>query len=94
MPSFNNNIPCYIDYITLRLWWKSYKEKGQGGEKIVLIRSQDGTDIGMLVGKNVEWEVAGKLPKTTRLIVDGKPLFLHRCDFNIIDTALLDNLQS
>lgn len=83
----------YTDYTVLRYWWNSYKEKGQGGEKIILIRSQDGTDIGMFVGKNVEWDVAGKLPKTTRIMIDNKPLFIHRCDFNIIDTAMLDNIQ-
>lgn len=65
------------------------KEKGQNGEKIILIQSQDGYNIGAFVGKDVEWRVEEKLPKTTRLMIDGYPVYIHRCNFTVIDTKLM-----
>lgn len=79
-----------IDYFALTNWWFSTHEKGQGGKKIVLIQSQDGYNIGIVEGDEVYWEVAEKLPKTTLLEIDGKPLYIHRSNFTIIDTALFD----
>jgi len=80
----------FYDYIALTRWWYDYKVKGQGGSKLVLIQSQDGFDIGMFTGNEIEWSVAQKLPKTTLLTIDGKQLFIHRCNFVIIDTELLE----
>ena len=81
------------DYLGLRYWWYSQKAKGQHGGKIVLIQSQDGYNIGAFAGDDVTWEVAGKLPKTTEVIIDGKKLYIHRCNFTIIDTELIDNAE-
>ncbi|WP_270609480.1 DUF5052 family protein [Blautia massiliensis (ex Durand et al. 2017)] len=30
------------------------------------------------------------LPKMTKLMIDGRALYIHRANFQIIDTALLD----
>ena len=81
-------------YLGLTNWWYDIKEKGQHGEKIVLIQSQDGFNIGAFVGDDITWKVAEKLPKTTLITVDGLPLYIHRCNFTMIDTALIQQDQT
>lgn len=79
------------DYFTLRWWWKtSSLNNGTDKPRIVVIQSQDGTDICMFVGESVTWSIPEKLPKTTRIVIDGMELYIHRANFAIIDTALLD----
>lgn len=56
----------------------------------VIIQSQLGDLICAYSGNNVYWEVCEDLPKTTKLMIDGKALYIHRANFQIIDTALLD----
>lgn len=41
-------------------------------------------------GDKVYWEVCDDLPKTTKLMIDGKALYIHRANFQIIDKDLLD----
>lgn len=77
-------------YFGLRNWWYDIQEKGQHGEKVILIQSQDGYNIGAFIGTDVTWEVAEKLPKTTKIIIDGLPLYIHRCNFTIIDSGLIE----
>ncbi len=81
-------------YFALKNWWYDLHSDGQGGAKIVLIQSQDGYNIGAVEGNDVTWEVAGKLPKTTLITIDNMPLYIHRCNFTIIDTALFDSMSS
>ena len=38
----------------------------------------------------VYWEICQDLPKTTKLMIDGKTLYIHRANFQIIDKALLN----
>lgn len=78
-------------YVGLTNWWYDIKEQGQHGSKVVLIQSQDGYNIGAFVGDDVTWEVADKLPKTTKIMVDGLPLYIHRCNFTIIDSELIED---
>lgn len=78
-------------YVGLTNWWYDIKEKGQHGDKVILIQSQDGYNIGAFVGSDVTWEVADKLPKTTKIMIDGLPLYLHRCNFTIIDSQLMED---
>lgn len=78
-------------YFELRSWWYDIEEQGQHGEKVILIQSQDGYNIGAFVGSDITWEVAAKLPKTTLIMIDGLPLYIHRCNFTIIDSELLEN---
>lgn len=40
-------------------------------------------------GNEVYWEVCQDLPKTTKLMIDGKALYIHRANFQIIDKNLL-----
>lgn len=81
----------YKYYAGLKYWWYNVKPKGQDGSKIVLIQSQDGYNIGAFIGNDVQWEVGGKLPKTTLITIDGMKLYIHRCNFSIIDTDLIQN---
>ena len=57
---------------------------------VVLIQSKLGDPICAYSGDNVYWEVSQNLPKTTKLMVDGKALYIHRANFQIIDKELLD----
>lgn len=61
-----------------------------GKETVVVIQSQLGDPICAYSGEDVYWEVCEDLPKTTKLMVDGKALYIHRANFQIIDKELLD----
>lgn len=60
-----------------------------GDDKVIVIKSQLGVVVGVYQGKNVTVEIPTDLPKMTRLIVDGKSLYIYRADYEIMDTALL-----
>lgn len=60
-----------------------------GDEKVIIVKSQLGVVVGVYQGKNVTVEIPTDLPKMTRLIVDGKSLYLYRADYEIMDTELL-----
>lgn len=60
-----------------------------GKSSVVVIQSQLGDPICAYSGDDVYWEVCQKLPKTTKLMIDGKALYIHRANFQIIDKALL-----
>ena len=61
-------------YLGLKNWWYDMREKGQHGEKVVLIQSQDGYNIGSFIGNDITWQIADALPKTTKIMID---LFLQ-----------------
>ena len=60
-----------------------------GKSSVVVIQSQLGDPICAYSGDDVYWEVCEDLPKTTKLMIDGKALYIHRANFQIIDKALL-----
>ena len=64
-----------------------------GQKKVVLIKSQMGTPIYAFSGDSVHWEVSQKLPKCTKVSIDGKSLYIHRANFQIIDTELLSDID-
>ncbi len=66
--------------------YKNYFGKGT----VVLIQSQLGDPICAFSGEDVYWEVSENLPKTTKLMIDGKALYIHRANFQIIDKELLE----
>ena len=61
-----------------------------GKSRVVVIQSQLGDPICAYSGDSVYYEVCKDLPKTTKLSVDGKALYIHRANFQIIDTSLLN----
>lgn len=59
-----------------------------GKKKTIIVRSQMGIIIGVYQGNEVYVEVPSDLPTMTRLIVDGKSLYIYRADYDIFDTGL------
>ena len=60
-----------------------------GKPMVCVIKSQTGYPIYVFSGDSVYWEVPEKLPKFTKISIDGKPLYIHRANFQIIDKNLL-----
>lgn len=61
-----------------------------GKPQVVVIQSQLGVPICAYSGDDVYWEIPDDLPKMTKLMIDGKALYIHRANFEIIDSELLD----
>ena len=61
-----------------------------GKPMVVIIKSQMGAPIYAFSGDRVYWEIQEDLPRFTKLMIDGKALYIHRANFQIIDKALLD----
>ncbi|EOT29734.1 DUF5052 family protein [Enterococcus saccharolyticus] len=66
-----------------------FKNSFSGKEKVVLIRSQNGTPLATYGGNNVSLYKTD-VPKSTGLLIDGQYLFVYRCDYTIYDRALLE----
>lgn len=62
-----------------------------GKPRVVVIQSQLGDPIMAFSGNSVYYEVCQDLPKTTKLMIDGHALYIHRANFQIIDKNLLGN---
>ena len=60
-----------------------------GKPQVVVIQSQLGVPICAYSGNNVYWEIPDDLPKMTKLMIDGKALYIHRANFQIIDRDLI-----
>ena len=60
-----------------------------GKSRVVVIKSQLGQPIVAFSGNDVYWEIPDDLPKMTKLMVDGKALYIHRANYQIIDRDLL-----
>lgn len=58
-------------------------------QQIVLIKSQTGKPIEAYAGDSVDWKVEDDLPKTTGITIDGKSLFIHRANFQIMSRDAL-----
>lgn len=61
-----------------------------GKEKTIVILSPLGTPIGVFEGKKVYVTVPDDLPKMTRLNIDGKSLYIHRANYMILDTEIMN----
>ena len=61
-----------------------------GKPMVVVIKSQMGAPIYAFSGDKVYWEIEDDLPRCTKLMIDGKALYIHRANFQIVDKALLD----
>lgn len=60
-----------------------------GKSRIVVIKSQMGQPLCAYSGDSVYWDIPEDLPKTTKLMIDGKALYIHRANFQIIDKELI-----
>lgn len=61
-----------------------------GTPKVVIVSSQLGVPLAVYGGDSVYWEIPDDLPKMTRLNIDGKALYIHRANYIILDTAMID----
>ena len=61
-----------------------------GKKRVVVIKGQLCTPICAFQGDEVYWEIPDDLPKMTKLMIDGKPLYIHRANFQIIDSNLIE----
>jgi hypothetical protein len=61
-----------------------------GKDKTIIISSQLGIPIGVYQGKEVFVTVPDDLPKMTRLNIDGRSLYIHRANYIIMDSDMLD----
>lgn len=59
-----------------------------GKKKVILIRSQSGKPLAAYAGDKVSY-FSTDIDKSTGLLVDGKYLFIYRCDYTIYDAELL-----
>lgn len=70
------------------------RDSVKNGILISIRRTGDGFHPGLFTiaafsGDDVYWEVPEDLPKMTKLMIDGKALYIHRANYQIIDKALL-----
>lgn len=61
-----------------------------GKKKTIIISSQQGVPIGVYQGDDVYVTIPADLPKMTRLNIDGKALYIHRANYVIIDTEMIE----
>ena len=60
-----------------------------GTEKVIIVCSQLGVPLAVYGGKSVYWEVPNDLPKTTKISVDGRALYIHRANYILIDGKMI-----
>jgi hypothetical protein len=79
--NFNRSIPIINRLVN------DMKNYTVGQKLLILVRSQNGTPVASFVGNEVGY-FATDIDKSTALVVDGKSLFIYRCDYTIYDLAL------
>lgn len=62
-----------------------------GRGQVVLVSSQNGTPIGLFRGDNCTDTIPANLPKMTLINIDGKLVYVHRANVDIIPAAMFDN---
>ncbi len=61
-----------------------------GKKQVVLVSSQNGTPVALFQGNDCYTEIPGDLPKTTLIHIDGKLVYVHRANVDIIPAALFE----
>jgi hypothetical protein len=59
-----------------------------GKSQVVLVSSQTGTPIGLFQGDKCNVSIPSNLPKTTLVSIDGKLVYVHRANVDIMPTAM------
>ena len=60
-----------------------------GKKRVVVVKTQMGIVVGIYEGNTVAVSIPDNLPKTTLVTIDGKALYIHRADYEVLDAALL-----
>lgn len=68
----------------------SVKDDFSGSAYVILIRSQTGKPIATFAGSHVRVSKTD-VPSSTNLLIDGKRLFVYRCDYTIYEKSMLNN---
>ena len=66
-----------------------FKNAFSGKKKVILIRSQRGYPLATYAGDKVSLYKTD-VPKSTGILIDGKYLFIYRCDYTIYDREILE----
>lgn len=61
-----------------------------GTSKVVIVSSQLGVPLAVYGGERVYYEIPHDLPKMTKLNIDGKALYIHRANYIIVDTDMIE----
>lgn len=64
-----------------------------GRKSVVIVFSQTGAPICMFQGDSCYTEIPDDLPKTTKISIDGKLVYVHRANVDILPAALFNNGQ-
>ena len=78
-----------FDITSISAKLNQYKNKF-GKARVLVIKSQLGNPIMAFSGDSVYWEIPEDLPKMTKLMIDGKALYIHRANFQIVDKELIE----
>ena len=78
-----------FDITSISAKLNQYKNKF-GKARVVVIKSQLGNPIMAFSGDSVYWEIPEDLPKMTKLMINGKALYIHRANFQIVDKELIE----
>ena len=62
-----------------------------GKKLVVVVSSQNGTPIGLFQGNSCYTEIPGDLPKTTLINIDGKLVYVHRANVDILPASLFQD---
>lgn len=89
LDTVDSNSSGLLDSVLISGKVNSIKNKF-GKPMVVVIKSQMGAPIYAFSGNKVYWEIQEDLPRFTKLMIDGKALYIHRANFQIIDKELLD----
>lgn len=65
------------------------KNSFTGKKRVILIRSQQGYPLAVYAGDKVSVHKT-EVPKSTNFLIDGKRLFVYRCDYTIYDLDLIN----
>jgi hypothetical protein len=65
-----------------------FRSSFTGKEKVILIRSQNGTPLATYAGNKVSLYKTD-VPKSTGFLIDGRYLFVYRCDYTVYDLDLI-----
>lgn len=75
-------------YVPLERNLNAFENK-LGKKRVVVVKSQMGIMVGIYEGNTVAVSIPENLPKTTLVTIDGKALYIHRADYEVLDAALL-----
>lgn len=62
-----------------------------GKSQVVLVSSQTGTPIGLFQGNDCSVKIPANLPKTTLVSIDGKLVYVHRANVDIMPAAMFED---